>query len=134
MFKKENKLWIKAKKIIPGGSMLYSKRAENFLPGIWPAYYKSAKGCYIWTLDNKKLVGILTNRDIRFEENLTLKVKDRMTSSRKLFLRSKVAIVLFFGELKREAFKRFQNIKLDINDCPAKVVNFINESYILTDL
>ena len=32
-------------------------------------------------VDNKKLVGILTNRDIRFEENLTLKVKDRMTSS-----------------------------------------------------
>ena len=32
-------------------------------------------------IDNTKLVGILTNRDIRFEENLKLKVKDRMTSS-----------------------------------------------------
>ena len=32
-------------------------------------------------IDNAKLVGILTNRDIRFEENLQLKVKDRMTSS-----------------------------------------------------
>ena len=28
----------------------------------------------------KKLIGILTNRDIRFEENHSLKVKDRMTS------------------------------------------------------
>jgi len=33
-------------------------------------------------IDKDKLVGILTNRDIRFEENLNLKVKDRMTSSK----------------------------------------------------
>ena len=32
-------------------------------------------------VDNKKLKGILTNRDIRFEENLNLEVKDRMTDS-----------------------------------------------------
>ncbi|MBI44618.1 MAG: IMP dehydrogenase [Candidatus Marinimicrobia bacterium] len=32
-------------------------------------------------IDEDRLVGILTNRDIRFEENLDLKVKDRMTSS-----------------------------------------------------
>ena len=32
-------------------------------------------------VDKGKLVGILTNRDIRFENNLDLKVKDRMTSS-----------------------------------------------------
>ena len=32
-------------------------------------------------IDNNKLVGILTNRDIRFEENLQLRVSDRMTSS-----------------------------------------------------
>ena len=31
-------------------------------------------------VDKKKLVGILTNRDIRFEENLSLKVSERMTS------------------------------------------------------
>ncbi len=56
MFKKGVKLWKDTKKIIPGGSMLYSKRAENFLPEIWPSYYKKAKGCYIWTLENKKLL------------------------------------------------------------------------------
>tara|TARA_S200000501_G_scaffold187346_1_gene176199 strand:+ start:1925 stop:3400 length:1476 start_codon:yes stop_codon:yes gene_type:complete len=32
-------------------------------------------------IKNKKLVGILTNRDIRFENNFNLEVKDRMTSS-----------------------------------------------------
>ena len=33
-------------------------------------------------IDRNKLVGILTNRDIRFEENMQLKVSDRMTSSK----------------------------------------------------
>ena len=32
-------------------------------------------------IKNKRLVGILTNRDIRFENNFNLEVKDRMTSS-----------------------------------------------------
>lgn len=44
-------LWQKAKTIIPGGNQLLSKRAERFLPGQWPAYYKKAKGCEIWDLD-----------------------------------------------------------------------------------
>ena len=32
-------------------------------------------------VDNNKLVGILTNRDIRFEKNIDLKVRDRMTKN-----------------------------------------------------
>lgn len=35
-------------------------------------------------IDNKKIVGILTNRDIRFENNLSKKVKDLMTPREKL--------------------------------------------------
>lgn len=46
------KLWEKAKTIIPGGNQLLSKRSERFLPGLWPAYYKKAKGCEIWDLDD----------------------------------------------------------------------------------
>ena len=45
------KLWIKAKGLIPGGNQLLSKRAERFLPDLWPAYYQKAKGCEIWDLD-----------------------------------------------------------------------------------
>lgn len=30
-----------------------SKRSEHFLPGLWPAYYKKAKGCEVWDLDNR---------------------------------------------------------------------------------
>ena len=51
---KTQKTWLKAKKIIPGGNMLLSKRPEMFLPNKWPAYYKKAKGCFIHDLDNKK--------------------------------------------------------------------------------
>ena len=60
------KLWEKAKGIIPGGNMLLSKRAEMFLPEKWPAYFSKAKGCYVWDLDGKKyadmsIMGIGTN-------------------------------------------------------------------------
>ena len=49
---KGQKLLKEAKKIIPGGNQLLSKRSEIFLPGLWPTYYKKAKGCKIWDLDN----------------------------------------------------------------------------------
>ncbi len=50
---KGQKLLKKAKKIIPGGNQLLSKRSEMFLPGLWPTYYKKAKGCKVWDLNNK---------------------------------------------------------------------------------
>ena len=60
------KLYAKAKKIIPGGTMLLSKRPEMFLPDQWPSYYSKAKGCEIWDLDQNKyidcsIMGIGTN-------------------------------------------------------------------------
>lgn len=45
-------LWQKAKRIIPGGNQLISKRSEQFLPDYWPAYYRKAKGVEVWDLDN----------------------------------------------------------------------------------
>lgn len=48
-------LWDKAKKIIPGGNQLLSKRAEQFLPDYWPAYYQKAEGCQIQDLDGNWL-------------------------------------------------------------------------------
>jgi len=60
------KLWKRAKQIIPGGNMLLSKRAEMFLPEQWPAYFSKAKGCNVWDLDGNKFIdmsimGIGTN-------------------------------------------------------------------------
>jgi glutamate-1-semialdehyde 2,1-aminomutase len=50
---KGQQLWNRAKQIIPGGNQLLSKRAEKFLPNLWPAYYSKAKGCEVWDLDGK---------------------------------------------------------------------------------
>ena len=63
---KTSKLWRRAKKLIPGGNMLLSKRPELFHPELWPAYYKKAKDCTIWDLDGKKysdvsLMGVGSN-------------------------------------------------------------------------
>jgi len=60
------KLWFRAKRSIPGGNMLLSKRPEMFLPGQWPTYFSKAKGCKVWDLDGKEyidmsLMGIGTN-------------------------------------------------------------------------
>ncbi len=49
-------LYKKAKQIIPGGTMLLSKKPELFLPEFWPSYFSKAKGCKIWTLDNEELI------------------------------------------------------------------------------
>ena len=59
-------LYKKAKNIIPGGTMLLSKRPEMFLPDQWPSYFSKAKGCKVWDLDGKELIdmsimGIGTN-------------------------------------------------------------------------
>lgn len=50
------KLWERAKEIIPGGSMLFSKRSEVLLPNLWPAYYKSAKGIKVTDLDGNEFL------------------------------------------------------------------------------
>lgn len=49
-------LYKRAKKIIPGGTQLLSKRPEMFAPDQWPAYYKKAKGCKVWDLDDKEYI------------------------------------------------------------------------------
>jgi glutamate-1-semialdehyde aminotransferase len=49
-------LWNKAKKIMPGGNQLLSKRSEMFLPEQWPAYFKKARGVMVWDLEDKKYI------------------------------------------------------------------------------
>ena len=60
------KYWKKAQTLFPGGTMLFSKNPDLFLPKKWPAYYSKAKGCYVWDLENNKytdlgLMGVGTN-------------------------------------------------------------------------
>jgi glutamate-1-semialdehyde 2,1-aminomutase len=60
------RLYRRAKKLIPGGTMLLSKKPEMFLPEQWPSYFEKAKGCRVWDLDGKEyidmsIMGIGTN-------------------------------------------------------------------------
>lgn len=61
-----SKIYKRAKRVIPGGNMLLSKRPEMFLQEGWPSYYSRAKGCEIWDLDENSfldmsIMGIGTN-------------------------------------------------------------------------
>ena len=63
---KGQELYKKAKEIIPGGTMLLSKRPEQLLPDNWASYYSKSKGCCVWDLDGKEyidcsMMGIGTN-------------------------------------------------------------------------
>lgn len=51
-------LYKRARKLIPGGTQLLSKRPELFLPELWPAYYSRAKGADVWDLDDKKFTDV----------------------------------------------------------------------------
>ena len=53
---KGQKLWKRAKQVIPGGNMLLSKRTEMHLPDQWPAYFDRTEGCRIWDLDGKEYI------------------------------------------------------------------------------
>lgn len=64
--KKGNQLWRQARQLIPGGSMLLSKRSEMYLPSRWPAYFDRTEGVQIWDLDGNRfldlsLMGVGTN-------------------------------------------------------------------------
>jgi len=69
MIQKKNsgqELWRRAKRVIPGGNMMLSKRAEMFLPEHWPNYFARTEGCRLWDLDGREyidmsLMGIGTN-------------------------------------------------------------------------
>ncbi len=54
MSKKGQLLYKKAKKIIPGGTHLFSKRPEMLLPDKWPAYYSKADSYFVWDLEGNK--------------------------------------------------------------------------------
>jgi glutamate-1-semialdehyde 2,1-aminomutase len=54
-------LYLKAKKRIPGGTQLLSKRPEMFLPDQWPSYFSKAKGVEVWDLDGNRFIDMSHN-------------------------------------------------------------------------
>ena len=55
------RLYRKARKLIPGGTQLLSKRPEMYLPEQWPNYYSRAEGAEIWDLDGRRYLDLSNN-------------------------------------------------------------------------
>ena len=53
-------LYQEAKKLMPGGTQLLSKRPEMYAPGIWPPYFREARGIEIITLDGQRVLDFTT--------------------------------------------------------------------------
>jgi glutamate-1-semialdehyde 2,1-aminomutase len=51
-------LLARARRRIPGGTQLLSKRPELFLPGQWPAYYRSARGVEVEDVDGRRFIDV----------------------------------------------------------------------------
>ena len=58
---KGQELYTHAKKRMPGGVQLLSKRPEMFAPDKWPSYATGGKGCEITDLDGNKYIDMTTN-------------------------------------------------------------------------
>jgi 6-phosphogluconolactonase len=59
--------------------------------------------------------------------------KDRMSSSRSLLQKSRAAVLLFYGDSKKNAFVDFLDNSTNVIECPAKIIKKINNSLVLTD-
>jgi 6-phosphogluconolactonase len=58
----------------------------------------------------------------------------RLTSTPALLARTQMAMVLFIGETKREAYANWLNPNMEIAACPAKVFTAIADLAVVTDL
>lgn len=61
MSSKGQELYKRAKKLLPGGTQLLTKRPEMFLPEMWPSYYSKAQGAEVWDLDGNSYVDMSYN-------------------------------------------------------------------------
>jgi glutamate-1-semialdehyde 2,1-aminomutase len=51
----------RARRVIPGGTQLLSKRPEMYAPGHWPAYFAEARGCEVVDLDGRRYCDMSTS-------------------------------------------------------------------------
>jgi len=58
---KAQDLYFHAKRRIPGGTQLLSKRPEQFAPEQWPSYFVKASGCEVWDVDGNHFYDMTTN-------------------------------------------------------------------------
>jgi glutamate-1-semialdehyde 2,1-aminomutase len=51
---RSNELYARALEVIPGGTQLFSRRADRFIPGLTPMYVDHASGVNVWDLDGNE--------------------------------------------------------------------------------
>lgn len=51
----------RARRRVPGGTQLLSKRPEMFAPGQWPSHFSKARGAEVWDLDGKRYIDMSLN-------------------------------------------------------------------------
>ncbi|NOX55152.1 MAG: aminotransferase class III-fold pyridoxal phosphate-dependent enzyme [Planctomycetes bacterium] len=54
-------IYRRAKRRIPGGTQLLSKRPEMYAPDRWPAYFAEARGCEVIDLDGRRYCDLTTS-------------------------------------------------------------------------
>lgn len=91
--------WSRANKVIPGGTLLFSKNPDLHLPLKWPAYFSKAKDISIWDLHNRKyidcfLMGVGTNTLGYANKKVDNKVKSEIDKSNMSSLNSIDEILL----------------------------------------
>ena len=59
---------------------------------------------------------------------------DRMSASRRLLAAAALGVIVFYGEGKRDALRRYDDPTLGVRDCPSKVVGEMAAALVLTDL
>jgi 6-phosphogluconolactonase len=58
---------------------------------------------------------------------------ERVSASRSLIMESDTCILLFLGETKRQALKKFKDKKIGYKECPAKIVENIKDCNVFSD-
>lgn len=58
----------------------------------------------------------------------------RISASRRMLERTSTALMIFYGEAKRDALAKFRDKSIDVLGCPSKVVITLDEAFVITDL
>lgn len=59
---------------------------------------------------------------------------ERISATRAMLERSRVGILLAFGDEKKEAYDEFMDESVSVDECPAKLLYNVKDFYVFTDL
>lgn len=126
--------------------LLYNETKQNYGLSDYEQEIKKFGGTYDIALVSSGEDGHIgalypTHSSITDESDFLISMEDspkppekRMSISKNFLLKSKVGIVLFIGEAKRQAYINFLDENLDYKKCPAKLISMLPESYVLTNI